>query len=75
MGGFCVHLVDEKDVFQMNEVSFQLFLHEWDSSHIMVWLLCCCGPPHTADFTAVQLLVMTGCSKLTQAFLTPTTIG
>lgn len=48
----------------MNEVSFQLGLHEWDSSHIMVWLLCCCAPLRTADFTAVQLLVMTSCSTL-----------
>lgn len=54
----------EKYVFQVNEVSFQLRLHEWDSSHIMVWLLCCSAPLHTADFTAVQLLVITGCSTL-----------
>lgn len=48
----------------MNEVPFQLRLHEWDSSHIMVRLLCCCGPLHTADFTAVQLVVMASSSKL-----------
>lgn len=55
----CVLVWDKKD--KMNEVSFQL---EWDSSHIMVWLLCCCGPLHAVDFTAVQSLVMTSCCTL-----------
>lgn len=43
----------EKNVLWVNKVFFQLRLREWDSSHIMVRLLCCSVPLHTADFTVV----------------------